>query len=69
MATAFDVQRFLPGLKWPATKEEIIAHAREQGADDGVLATLDGLPDREFTSENDISQSLGAHGPASGTTG
>ena len=69
MATAFDVQRFLQGLKWPATKEEVMAHAREQGADDGVLCTLDGLPDGEFTSGNEISQSLGAYGPTSGTPG
>ncbi|MGH8934324.1 MAG: DUF2795 domain-containing protein [Egibacteraceae bacterium] len=67
MATAFEVQQFAHGLHWPATKEEVINHARERGADEAVLSTLEALPDTDFTSENHISQSLGAYGARSGS--
>jgi hypothetical protein len=67
MATAFDVQQFVHGLKWPVTRNEVLEHAREQGADEQVLSLLKELPDKEFTSEVQISQSLGAYGPRSGS--
>ena len=62
MASPFDVQRYVHGIKWPATKADVIAYAQEKGATESVLALLEQLPDKKFTSEVGISQSLGAAG-------
>ena len=53
------VQKFLGGIDYPATKDEVLKTAERQGADDQVLATLRNLPRDEFNSPNDISEAIG----------
>ncbi len=53
------LQKFLSGVDYPAKKAEIIAHAREHGADKRVLDTLKQLPGNDFNSPNDISEAFG----------
>ncbi len=53
------VQKFLKGIDYPATKQVILRTAQEQGADENVRTTLEQLPDQEFNSPNDISEALG----------
>ncbi|MDP3795514.1 MAG: DUF2795 domain-containing protein [bacterium] len=53
------IQRFLEGLDYPATKDEIIEHARAEGADDNVIATLEQIPDREYEGPSGVSRELG----------
>ncbi len=53
------VQKFLKGIDYPATKQVVLRTAQEQGADENVLTTLEQLPDQEFNSPNDISEALG----------
>jgi hypothetical protein len=53
------LQKFLSGVDYPAKKAEIIAHAREHGADKRVLDTLKSLPGNDFNSPNDISEAFG----------
>jgi hypothetical protein len=52
------LQKFLGGVDYPAKKSEIIAHAREHGADKKVLDTLKSLPGNDFNSPNDISEAF-----------
>jgi hypothetical protein len=65
MANVFDLQPLLQGLMWPASKSEIIEHAKGQGAGEEHLALLERLPDQDFTSDTQVSQTLGAYGPSS----
>jgi hypothetical protein len=53
------LQKFLGGVDYPAKKAEIIAHARDHGADKKVLDTLKSLPMNDFNSPNDISEAFG----------
>jgi hypothetical protein len=53
------VQKFLGGVSYPASKETLIERAESQGADDEVRDTLERLPDQEFNSPNDVSEAIG----------
>jgi hypothetical protein len=53
------VQKYLKGVDYPASKQEIVQTAKQQGADANVQATLARLPDKEFNSPNDISEAIG----------
>ena len=53
------VQKYLKGIDYPASKQEILRTAADQGADEDVRATLDRLPDQEFNSPADISEAIG----------
>lgn len=53
------VQKLLSGVDYPAGRDDLIEHAREQGADDAVLQTLRDLPDREYDGPNAVSKAIG----------
>jgi len=42
------LQKFLGGIEYPASKQTLIDTAKEHGADDDVLEVLNGLPDQEY---------------------
>jgi hypothetical protein len=53
------LQKYLKGMDYPASKQELIAHAEQQGADENVRATLEQLPDEQFQTPADVSQAIG----------
>ena len=53
------IQTFLKGVDYPASKEDLLAHAERNGAAENVRATLEQLPDEEFETPADVSQALG----------
>jgi hypothetical protein len=53
------VQKFLKGVDYPASKREIVETARQQGADMSVLRALERLPERQYDGPNAISQEVG----------
>ncbi len=53
------VQKFLKGVDYPVSKADLVRHAREQGADERVVATLEGLPQEQFDTPADVSQAIG----------
>lgn len=52
------VQKALSGVSYPATKEQLVRHAREHGADQDALSALEGLPDREYDGPNEVSKAV-----------
>jgi hypothetical protein len=52
------VQKFLGGMSYPASKEQLIEHARSKNADKDVLDALQNLPDREYDGPNAVSQAV-----------
>jgi uncharacterized protein with GYD domain len=54
------VQKFLKGVNYPASKADLVSHAQEQGADENVRSTLDRLPDQSYETPADVSQAIGA---------
>jgi len=56
--TAAGIGTLLAGMKLPAAKPEIVAHASEQGAEAQEMAALRGLEDREYESAMDVVEAL-----------
>jgi hypothetical protein len=53
------VQMYLRGIDYPISKEELIAHAQEKGADETVLSALAMMPGERFESPSEVSQAIG----------
>ncbi len=53
------VQKFLKGVDYPVDKNELVAIAREEGADQNVIETLQSVPMDKFNSPNDVAQGIG----------
>lgn len=53
------IQKFLKGVDYPASKNDLLRNAEREGADEDVRAMLERLPDEEYESPADVSQALG----------
>ena len=53
------IQKFLKGVDYPASKSDLLENAEEEGADEDVRETLERLPDAEYQSPADVSEALG----------
>lgn len=53
------VQKFLKGVDYPCTKDELVHKAEEEGADENVLSTLKSTKMNNFNSPNDVTQAIG----------
>jgi hypothetical protein len=53
------LQKYLGGLDYPTDKQTLVNKAREKGADDNVIQTLQHLPMDRFNSPNDVSEAFG----------
>ncbi len=62
-ANPIQIQKYLKGVDYPATREELIENARKLGADDSICASLEQLPDEDFQTPADVSQAF--KGPSS----
>lgn len=52
------MQKFLGGVEYPASREQLVEHARAKGADEAVLTGLQAIPDREYNGPNAVSQAF-----------
>ncbi len=53
------VQKFLKGVDYPCSKQELISKAQQEGADQNVLQTLQAMPMERFNSPNDVAEAIG----------
>lgn len=53
------VQKYLKGMDYPASKEELIEHARQNDATDEVISMLEQMKTKKFTRPSDVSKALG----------
>jgi hypothetical protein len=53
------IQKFLKGVDYPASKNDLLKNAEREGADEDARATLERLPDQEYESPADVSEALG----------
>jgi Protein of unknown function (DUF2795) len=53
------MQKFLGGVDYPVDKKTLVEYARQKGADEKVINTLQSLPLDRFNSPNDISEAIG----------
>ena len=53
------VQKFLGGLDYPASKEDLLKRAEQEGADQEVRSILEQLPDQNYKTPADVSKAIG----------
>jgi hypothetical protein len=53
-----EVQKYLSGMNYPATKSDIVEHARGRGASEDVVQALDQIADREYDGPNAVSEEV-----------
>ena len=53
------VQKYLKGLDYPATKQDLINYAKNNGADENVISMLQGLRTNKFNDPADVSKAMG----------
>ncbi|MCM3925374.1 DUF2795 domain-containing protein [Frankia sp. AiPs1] len=58
MTTAIEAQKFLKGVDYPADRSAIVKKAKENGADETLVQTLEKIPDRQYSGPNAISKEL-----------
>lgn len=52
------VQKFLSGIDYPASRDDIVQAAEKNGADDNVLGALRNLPDQDFDAPTAVSEAI-----------
>ena len=56
MVSPIDIQKALKGMDYPATKEQILEHAK--GGDKEVLEALQKIDDREYEGPSGVSAAV-----------
>lgn len=54
-----EVTKNLSGVNFPAKKEDLVAHAKDQGADGDVVQAIQDLPQNEFHTMADVMKAFG----------
>lgn len=52
------VQKALGGVNYPATKDQLVEHARGKDASKDILDALQRIPDREHDGTNEVSKAV-----------
>lgn len=55
-----EIQKFLEGIDFPATKDDIIETAQNNDAGQEIFDLLEKLPEKEYQSLIEISQEIGS---------
>lgn len=55
-ANPIEVQKFLKGVSYPTTRENLVDVADREGADEIVLRTLEKLPMETFSNPNEVTE-------------
>ena len=58
MPSSIDVQKALSGMDYPASRDQIVAHAEQNGADVEILDALRGIDDREYEGPSGVSSTV-----------
>lgn len=53
------VERYLKGVDYPASKQDLVDHAQDQDAPDDVMHVIEQMADRTYNSPVDVSKEVG----------
>ena len=56
LADFIKVYRFLRGIRYPATKQQLVDQARSNQAGAEALASLRGMPERQYSGLDEVSR-------------
>ncbi len=57
--SAADLAQGLKGADFPMSKKELVQYARQNGAAEEIVQTIEEMPDREYESMADVQQGFG----------
>ncbi len=57
--SAAELEKYLKGVDYPASKEDLLKKARSNGAPDEVIEMINSLTESHFNSPIDVSKALG----------
>jgi uncharacterized protein DUF2795 len=57
-ANPVEIERYLKGVDYPAKKNDLIKHARQQGASQDVLEILKDLREENFNGPVDVNRAV-----------
>jgi hypothetical protein len=58
MPSPIDIQKALSGMDYPASKDQIVQHAEQNGADQEVVEALKKIDDREYEGPSGVSSAV-----------
>ncbi|MGY1712057.1 DUF2795 domain-containing protein [Geodermatophilus sp. SYSU D00758] len=58
MVSPIDIQKALSGMDYPAGKEQIVQHARDNGGSKDVVDALERIDDREYEGPSGVSAAV-----------
>ncbi len=58
MVSPIDIQKALSGMDYPASKDDIVAHAERNGGDKEVLEALRKIDDRQYEGPSGVSSAV-----------
>ena len=59
-ANPIEVQKYLKGIDYPCSRNDLLEIAKDEGASDAVLHTLEQLPDQKFSNPREVSKAIGS---------
>ncbi len=57
--SAAELEKYLKGVDYPASKDDLLQKARSNGAPDEVIDMIDSLTETRFNSPIDVSKAFG----------
>jgi hypothetical protein len=54
-----EVQKHLGGIDYPASKDELLDTARQNGADEDIVQAISQLPSRDYDGPDTVMEQLG----------
>ena len=58
-AAPLEIEQYLRGVHYPASKNDLVNHARQLGASQDMLETLKNLHQKVFNNPADVSRAVG----------
>lgn len=52
------IQKFLGGVDYPASRDALLSKAKDSGADSNVIQALEAIPDKEYDSPTAVSSAV-----------
>jgi hypothetical protein len=57
-SSPIELQKHLAGVSYPASKQDLIDTAKQEGADGDLLSGLEQIPDQEYDGPNAVSKAF-----------
>jgi hypothetical protein len=58
MPNPIDIQKALSGATYPSSKQDLIEHAKKNGADSEIVNSLQKLPDGEISGPDQVEKAV-----------